>query len=92
MAKHISDTRAKLVTLDIGIAISGSPRADYLQGLADDLLKRLPDRVSEAERLGGIMLKWNGETWDFILPGNFGITAKDDNGTYRTGQPPFYAA
>ena len=39
MAKHISDTRAKLVTLDIGIAISGSPRADYLQGLADDLLK-----------------------------------------------------
>lgn len=27
-----------------------------------------------------IMLKWNGETWDFILPGNFGITAKDDNG------------
>ena len=80
MAKHISDTRAKLVTLDIGIAVSGSPRADYLQGLADDLLKRLPDRVSEAERLGGIMLKWNGETWDFILPGNFGITAKDDNG------------
>ena len=28
MAKHISDTRAKLVTLDIGIAISGSSRAD----------------------------------------------------------------
>ena len=26
------------------------------------------------------MLKWNGETWDFIMPGNFGITAKDDNG------------
>lgn len=80
MAKHISDTRAKLVTLDIGIAISGSPRADYLQTIADDLLKRLPNHVSEAERLGGIMLKWNGNTWDFILPGNFGITAKDDNG------------
>lgn len=80
MAKHISDTRAKLATLDIGIAISGSPRADYLQGLADDLLKRLPDRVAEADRLGGIMIKWNGETWDYILPGNFGITAKDDNG------------
>lgn len=80
MAKHISDTRAKLTTLDIGIAISGSPRADYLQELADDLLKRLPDRVTEADRLGGIIIKWNGETWDFILPGNFGITAKDDNG------------
>ena len=80
MAKHISDTRAKLTTLDIGIAISGSPRADYLQELADDLLKRLPDRVAEADRLGGLIIKWNGETWDFILPGNFGVTAKDDNG------------
>lgn len=80
MAKHISDTRAKLTTLDIGIAISGSARADYLQGLADDLLKRLPDRLAEADRLGGMMIKWNGKTWDFVLPGSFGITAKDDNG------------
>lgn len=80
MAKHISDTRAKLTTLDIGIAISGSARADFLQVLADDLLKRLPDKIAEADRLGGIMIKWNGETWDYVLPGSFGITAKDDNG------------
>lgn len=80
MAKHISDTRAKLTTLDIGIAVSGSPRADYLQGLADDLLKRLPEKIAEADRLGGIMIKWNGETWDYIPPGDFGITAKNDNG------------
>lgn len=80
MAKHISDTRAKLTTLDIGIAISGSVRADFLQELADDLLKRLPDKIAEADRLGGIMIKWNGETWDYVLPGSFGITAKDDNG------------
>ena len=80
MAKHISDTRAKLTTLDIGIAVSGSPRAEYLQGLVDDLLKRLPDKMAEADRLGGLMIKWNGETWDFVLPGSFGITAKDDNG------------
>lgn len=80
MAKHISDTRAKLTTLDIGITVSGSERADFLQGITDDLLKHLPDKIAEADRLGGIMIKWNGETWDFILPGNFGITAKDDNG------------
>lgn len=80
MAKHISDTRAKLTTLDIGIAISGSPRADYLQLVADDLLKRLPDRLAEADRLGGMILKWNGETWDYVMPGNFGVTAKDNNG------------
>jgi A118 family predicted phage portal protein len=80
MAKHISDTRAKLTTLDIGIALSGSPRAEYLQDIVDDMLKRLPDRIAEADRLGGLMIKWNGQTWDYILPGNFGITAKDDNG------------
>lgn len=80
MAKHISDTRAKLTTLDLGIAVSGSARAEYLQQLADDLLKYLPDKIAEADRLGGIMIKWNGQSWDFILPGNFGITEKDDNG------------
>lgn len=80
MAKHIADTRAKLAMLDIGIAISGSPRADYLQTVADDLLKRLPNKFAEAERLGGMIIKWNGETWDYVLPGDFGVTAKDDNG------------
>lgn len=80
MAKHISDTRAKLTTQDIGIAVSGSARADYLQGIVDDLLKHLPDRVAEADRVGGMMIKWNGEAWDFILPGFFGVTEKDSNG------------
>ena len=80
MAKHIADYRAKLTTLDIGITVSGSPRAEFLQKLADDLLKRLPEKIPEANRLGGIIIKWNGQTWDFVLPGNFGITAKDVNG------------
>lgn len=80
MAKHIADYRAKLTTLDIGITVSGSPRAEFLQKLAEDLLKRLPEKIPEANRLGGIIIKWNGQTWDFVLPGNFGITAKDDNG------------
>ena len=80
MAKHIADFRAKLMALDIGIAISGSARADFLQSIANDLLKRLPDKLAEAQRLGGMMIKWNGESWDYILPGNFGITAKNSNG------------
>ncbi len=80
MAKHICDTRAKLTTLDIGIAISGSARADYLQSVADRLIEQLPDQIAVADQLGGIMLKWNGESWDFILPGDFGITQKDNNG------------
>lgn len=80
MAKLIADYRAKLTMLDIGIAISGSPRADFLQTLADDLLKRLPEKLPEADRLGGIIIKWNGDSWDFVLPGDFGITAKNNNG------------
>lgn len=80
MAKHISDFRARLTTLDIGIAVSGSTRAEYLQTLADQLLQRLPDRISDADRLGGCIIKYNGKTWDFILPGDFGVTAKDGNG------------
>ncbi len=80
MADFVANTRAKLTTLDIGIAISGSARADYLQGLANDLLVRLPDKLADADRLGGILFKYNGQTWDFLLPDEFGITHVDDNG------------
>ena len=102
LAKHIADTRARLVTLDIGLSVSGvtgsggaesslltgrpssaeeaPPRVQLLQTIADDLLKRLPEKVSDAERLGGMMFKWNGKTWDYILPGSFGVTEKDANG------------
>ena len=80
MAKHIADTRAKLTVLDIGVTVSGSARADYLQTVVDELLKRLPDKLAEADRLGGMVIKWNGQSWDFVLPGDFGITAKDNNG------------
>lgn len=80
MAKHIADTRAKLAALDIGIAVSGSARADYLQEIADQLIDKLPDKLAEAGRLGGMMIKWNGESWDFIFPGDFGITEIDSNG------------
>lgn len=80
MGKHISDYRARLVCLDLGVALSGSPRADYLQTICNDLIKRLPDKVADAERLGGIAIKWNGSSWDFALPGEFGITKQDGNG------------
>ena len=80
MAKFIADTRAKLTTLDIGISVSGnSARAAYLQEIADDLIKRLPEKVCEADRLGGMMIRWNGQSWDFVMPGNFGVTEVDSN-------------
>ena len=79
MADFVSCTRAKLTTLDIGIAISG-PRADFLQSVVDDLLKRLPDKLCDADRMGGMLFKWNGTSWDFVRPDCFGITEKDENG------------
>jgi len=80
MANFISERTASLVCLDIGIAISGSPRADYLQKLADEMLKKLRYKVARCCRLGGIMIKPNGNGFDYISPGNFGITSKDENG------------
>lgn len=80
MAKHIADFRTKLIVLDIGIAISGDgPRAEALQQISDRLIDRLSEHVSDAARLGGMILKWNGKTWDFVLPNNFGITKVNDS-------------
>ena len=81
MAKFIADTRAKLTTLDIGITVDGdAARAEYLQNVViDSLLKRLPEQLCEADRLGGMMIRWNGDSWDFVRPGNFGITEIDSN-------------
>lgn len=80
MAKFISEVRAKLITLDIGVALDGSSRAEYMQGIVDNLIEKLPDQLCNACRLGSIMIRWNGIGWDFTLPGDFGITETDDNG------------
>lgn len=81
MAKFVSDTRAKLTTLDIGIAIScaNAAKAEYLQKICDKLIESLPEKVCDADRLGGILIKWNGVSWDFILPNSFCITSTDAN-------------
>ena len=80
MAKFISDFRTKLIVLDIGIAISGDgPRAEALQQVSDRLIDKLAEHVSDAVRLGGMILKWNGRTWDFVLPKDFGITKVEDS-------------
>lgn len=80
MAKQIADYRTKLIVLDIGIAISGSgPRVEALQAISDKLIERISEHVSDAARLGGMMIKYNGKTWDFVLPENFGITKVADS-------------
>lgn len=85
MAKHIADTRARLIMLDIGITVSNgtdqkNPRAAWLQERVDELMRKLPDKMPDAVRLGGLVIKFNGQNWDYILPSDFGITKVDGSG------------
>ena len=79
-AGYIDDVTAGLVTLDLGIDISGSERADYLQQQADYVLKVIHDKVSEAVGNCGIMFKPNGQNVDYVEPGSFAPTETDSNG------------
>ena len=79
-AKYIDDVTAGLVTLDLGIALSGSIRADWLQKQADYVLSAITDKTSEALGNVGIMFKPNGQNVDYIEPGCFFPTATNSNG------------
>lgn len=79
-AGYIDDVTAGLVTLDLGIDISGSERADYLQKQADYVLAIIHDKVSEGLGNCGLMFKPNGQNIDYIEPGSFAPTETDSNG------------
>ena len=79
-AGYINDVTAGLVTLDLGIEISGGERAEYLQKQADYVLAVITDKVSESLGNCGIMFKPNGNNVDYIEPGNFAPTETDSNG------------
>ena len=79
-AGYIDDVTAGLVTLDLGIDISGSERADYLQKQADYVLAVIHDKVSEGLGNCGLMFKPNGQNVDYIEPGSFAPTETDSNG------------
>ena len=79
-AGYIDDVTAGLVTLDLGIDISGGERAEYLQKQADYVLSVITDKVSEALGNCGMMFKPNGQNVDYIEPGNFAPTETDSNG------------
>lgn len=79
-AGYIDDVTAGLVTLDLGIDISGSERADYLQKQADYILAVIHDKVSEGLGNCGLMFKPNGQNVDYVEPGSFAPTETDSNG------------
>lgn len=79
-AQQIDDVTSGLVTLDIGISMPDSPRGKYLQGIADYVLQKIDEKVSNALGNAGIMFKPNGENVDYYYPGCFLPTDWDSNG------------
>ena len=87
-AKFIAQDMAKKVCLDIGISVAGSSRATYLQGVVDELLKVLRDKVEDVGCYGGMILKPNGSEKagnciDYVMNGDFIVTETDNNGNVR---------
>lgn len=80
----IASEMARLVTLELKSTLSGSARADYLNGPYQALLRRLRPYVEYACAKGGLVLKpyFDGEgiAVDCVQSGDFFPTAFDGNG------------
>ena len=78
-AQLIDDITSGLVTLDIGISLPDTARGKYLQKIADYVMEKIDERVSDALGNAGIMFKPNGESIDYYHPGSFMPTEWDSN-------------
>lgn len=79
-AQFIDDVTSGLVTLDIGVNLPDSARGKHLQKVADYLLEKIDEKVSDALGNAGIMFKPNGDKLDYFYPGSFIPTEWDSNG------------
>ena len=53
-AQYINDVTSGLVTLDIGVSLPDTPRGQYLQKVADYLLQKIDEKVSDALGNAGV--------------------------------------
>lgn len=81
-AKAICSEVARLATKSVGITLSGSARADWLQAQMEKIFFRLRHWVEYGCAYGTIILKPNGNSIDLFLPGQFTVT-EVDNGQIR---------
>ncbi len=81
-AKSVCSETARLATLAVGVAISGSPRAVWLQEQIDRAYYSLRHWVEYGCAFGTVILKPNGEGIDLVTPDRFLITDWAD-GTVR---------
>lgn len=73
-AKAICSETARLTTLAIGIQISGSARADWLQQQLDAVYYQLRPWMEYGCAYGTVILKPNGESIDVYTPERFAVT------------------
>ncbi len=79
-AKTICEEAAKLTTLAIGVHITGSPRAKYLQEQLDKMVyPRLRSWVEYGCAAGTVIFKPSGKGIDVVTPDRFMITSCDSN-------------
>lgn len=84
-AKSVSSETARLTCLNLSIKISGSPRADYLQGVIDNMFVKIREYVEKGCVNGTVILKPNGDGIDCFDPQRFLPTEIDGNGNIRAG-------
>lgn len=87
-AKTVCSELATLTTLAIGIRLSGSARADYLQKVVNKIYYSLRKWVEYGLARGTIALKFNGSSVD-LFTNDFCIT--ESNGDEVTGAMFFYS-
>lgn len=79
-AKAVCSETARLTTLALGVNISGSARADWLQEQVDrTLYPRLRKWVEYATAGGTVIFKPNGQGIDVVTPDRFLVTAYDSS-------------
>ena len=84
-AKSVSSETARLTCLDLSIKISGSPRADYLQAVIDNMFIKIREYVEKGCVNGTVILKPNGDGIDCFDPQRFLPTEIDGNGNICAG-------
>lgn len=73
-ARSVCSETARLATMNIGIEVSGSARAEWLNDQIDKALDELRRWVEYGNAYGTIVLKPNGETVDVITPDKMVVT------------------
>lgn len=80
LASIIASEAARLATIDMNITLTGSPRAEAIQGVLNINRDRLRSKLELGCAYGGMILKPSGNGIDFVPATRYIPTAFDSNG------------